>query len=111
MSDDTAGVAGGPNVGKFLDLSTGHLPQRWGVRADEGGDGLSNAPGVSANILPYGWLMWVPDDPDQYAEDEEGGVPPQEILVIQRYARKHGCDYVLFDRDADQVDDLPSWVW
>jgi hypothetical protein len=33
------------------------------------------------------------------------------VLTIQRYARTLGCDYVLFDADADRDDDLPIWDW
>jgi len=31
--------------------------------------------------------------------------------VRQRYAHGSGCDYVLFDDDADQVGDLSTWDW
>jgi hypothetical protein len=33
------------------------------------------------------------------------------VPVIQRYARLWDCDHVLFDADADRVDDLPVWNW
>jgi hypothetical protein len=32
---------------------------------------------------------------------------PEVVLAIQRYARSVGCDYVLFDRNADCIDELP----
>jgi hypothetical protein len=57
-----------------------------------------------------GWLMWVPNEPDAYAAEHTEG-PPAEVLAVQRYARTLDCDYVLFDRDADQVADLPAWDW
>jgi hypothetical protein len=28
-----------------------------------------------------------------------------------QYAQDLGCEYVLFDRDAEVIDDLPSWDW
>ena len=112
VSDDTTaeagGVAGGPHVGKFLDLSTDHLP-----KAYRGGL-LNSADGVTsygfAEEVGGGELLWVPADPDKHAEDyeEDDGVP-QEILVIQRYAREHGCDYVLFSDDAARDRNLPHW--
>jgi len=33
------------------------------------------------------------------------------VLTIQRLARAAGCDYVLFDADADRIDALPTWDW
>ena len=90
-------------VGRFLDLSTQHLPEHLGSH------GLSGQDGVIAYELPYGWLMWVPPDPSAHASDYPD-LPP-EVLAIQRYARALGCDYVLFDADADQVGDLPTWDW
>ena len=96
-------VATAPPVRRLLDLSTAHLPQHLGS------DGLSAADGVTAYQLAYGWLMWVPEDPDRHAADYPE-LPP-EVLTVQRYARRHGCDYVLFDRDADTVADLPTFTW
>jgi hypothetical protein len=86
-----------------LDLSTAHLPEPLGSH------GLADEDGVIAYPLPYGWLMWVPPDPDEHAADHPD-LPP-DVLTIQRYARRLGCDYVLFDRDAERVDDLPTWNW
>jgi hypothetical protein len=90
-------------IRKFLDLSTAHLPEYLGSHA------LSGVDGVTAYELCYGWLMWVPPDPDGHAADYPQ--LPAEVLTVQRYAREHACDYVLFDQDADVIDDLPTWDW
>jgi hypothetical protein len=89
----------------FLDLSTAHLPEHLGSH------GLSGEDGVTAYQLPYGWLMWVPPDPDAHAADYPD--LPAEVLAIKRYAHRLGGDYVLFhaDADADQVGDLPTRDW
>lgn len=89
-------------IRRFLDLSTQHLPP------DLGQNGLNAAPGVVAYELTHGWLMWVPDDPDESAQATDEPVPPL-VLAIQRYARKRYCDYVLFDSDGDLNADLPTW--
>lgn len=52
----------------------------------------------------------MPDDPDESAAAMRDTVPGV-VLDIQRYVRRHGCDYVLFDADAVRVDDLPTWDW
>ena len=93
-----------PDIRLLLDLSTAHLPEHLGS------GGLDAAPGVVAHRTTHGWLLWVPDDPDESGA-AFGDAVPAVVLAIQRYARRHGCDYVLFDADADRVDDLPSWDW
>jgi len=93
-----------PVIRPLLDLSTAHLPEHLGT------GGLATTPGVIAHPTDCGWLMWVPDDPDESATAMSDTVPAV-VLAIQRYARIHGCDYVLFDADAARIDDLPAWDW
>jgi|SRR5687767_15613501 len=103
----------GPAIMRVLDLSTAHLPPAYATE----GPGL--AEGVNADTLTYGWLMYVPENPDEHAgdyadpadpDDPTEGVPP-EILTVQRYARSHGCDYVRFDPDGLTDPNLPTWDW
>lgn len=93
-----------PRIRKFLDLSTAHLPEQYGSER------LAGAPGVTAYEFAYGWLMWVPDDPAESSAAGDEPVPA-EILLVQLYARLHGCDYVLFDKDAETNTDLPTFDW
>lgn len=105
-------------VRKFLDLATCHLPES-----------IMNGPIGPLNTIEgviayehgeYGYLLWVPDDPQEHADDypnpadedvcSDEGVPA-EVLAVQLYARSLDCDYVLFDRDADAIEALPTWEW
>jgi len=99
-------LTGGPasSVRLLLNLSNAHLPEQLGK------SGLDTAPGVLAHPTDSGWLMWVPNNPDQSAAATVDRVP-ETVLAIQRYARSLGCDYLLFDADADRVDNLPTWDW
>jgi hypothetical protein len=98
---------------KVLDLSIAHLPQQL-CASLSGWDGVT-AYALSTPDGNYGWLLHVPDDPDgyaaDYAETDEADGLPAEVLVIQRFARGLGCDYVLLDRDAERIDALPAWDW
>jgi hypothetical protein len=89
----------------FLNLSTAHLPPYLGTPG-----GLDTTAGVIAYATDNGFLLWVPDDPDESAQATTDPVP-DAVLAIQRYARQLGCDYVLFDADAEQVAALPTWDW
>lgn len=94
-----------PAIRRALNLSTAHLPKHLGTPG-----GLDAVAGVVAHATDVGFLLWVPDDPDQSAQVMIDSVP-EVVLAIQRYARAWDCDYVLFDADADCVDDLPVWDW
>src|SRR5262245_20831217 len=92
-----------PVIRRMLNLSTGHLPEQ--ICQD-----LAGVHGVIAHQTEYGWLMWVPTHPDKHARNYTPAIPA-EVLAVQRYARSHRCDYVLFDNIADFDDQLPSWDW
>jgi hypothetical protein len=91
-------------VRQFLDLSTRHLPDRFATQVN-----LTECDGLVVYEMRYGWLLWVPEDPD--AREDFGPDVPHEVLVVQRYARSLGCDYVMFDRDGPVDPQLPSWDW
>lgn len=92
-------------IRRMLNLSTAHLPQHLGTPG-----GLDAVAGIVAHTTDVGVLLCVPDDPDESAHAMADPVPAV-VLAIQRYARACGCDYVLFDTDADRVDELPVWDW
>ena len=52
----------------------------------------------------YGWFCYAHD------EDPQGNIP-LEMMNVFWFARENECDYVLFDRDADVIDELPVWEW
>jgi len=94
-----------PQIRSILDLSTAHLPEEFGQT-------LHELDGVIADLKgEYGYLMWVPPDPERWAWESVDGPAPAEILTVQVYARRFGCDYVLFDRDGPVNPDLPVWDW
>ncbi len=97
-------TTGDVTIRQMLALTTGHLPEQFGT------SGLDEIDGLVVDSTYHGWLMWVPDDPDDSAG---GSYPPipDVILNIQRYARLNGCGYVLFDTDFDVNPDLPYWSW
>ena len=83
-----------PDVRKFLDLSTGHLPQS--ARDSLEGGVLE---GVVSYTTAHGWFV--------YASAEPGYDTPEILLALFKYAQHHGCDYILFDSDAHYDTCLP----
>lgn len=91
----------GPRIRRVLELSTTHLP------AEMMGDDR-RAWGGTAGVYPYeyGFLLWVPDSPEESAKAAVDEVP-EPVLRIQAYARANDADFVLFDSDAEPDENLP----
>lgn len=87
-----------PEIRSFLTLSTAHITQLTGDR-------LSTNMGdiCVGGTIDYGWFI--------YADYENNGAIPDDLWGVMVYARANDCDYILFDRDADCIEYLPTWDW
>jgi hypothetical protein len=47
-----------------------------------------------ASCTPFGWFLWAHDEESDLSEF------PADLQACMRKAQEHGCDYILFDRDA-----------
>lgn len=90
------------DIRSFLILSTIHVPQSVAQMLDQ--TPREEWPLCGGHWSSYGWFLWC------HEEDVEGNIPP-ELMVVFDFARSKGCNYVLFDCDADQRDDLPQFEW
>ena len=92
-------------VRQFLDLSTGHLRpetrEAWsaGMAVDDEAMSLVSA-------TQHGFFVWA-GDASEGAEADEGW--PHDVADCRRRARAMGCDYLLFDADAEPVAGLPFY--
>ncbi len=104
-------ATGGPRAITMIDLSTNHLPAFIS-------EGLDTFDGVRAAEMESGWLLHVPSDLAAHVADHcrpVGNVRlcdiPVEVIALWEYARRFGATYILLDRDAECVADLPVWDW
>jgi hypothetical protein len=91
-----------PNIRKFLDLSTAHLSPSDRDHLDACA-APGSAFGVAVAKTEDGWFVYAPDPAD---EVDDRNLPPH-LQVISAYARAQGCDYILFDCDAEIDPALP----
>lgn len=90
------------SVLKFLDLSTGHLPNP---------DVFEGAAEMFVCFeRPEGWFVVVPELADIGHIEQKGDVD-RALVRIFRYAFERDCAYVLFDRDGFINPNLPRWEW
>jgi hypothetical protein len=82
-------------IRRFLDLSTGHLKPETRTLLDLICEGQQRGDITSwASCTPFGWFIWAGDEESDLTEY------PADLQDCMRKAQEHGCDYILFDRDA-----------
>jgi len=87
-------------ISKMLTVSTAHLTQE---TADKLSD--ESLPMVSYPN-EYGGFVYVPSNP---LEHEDG--LPHDIAAVFKLARRVRCEWIKFDRDADEVEGLKIYDW
>ena len=106
----------GLEIYRMLTLSTSHLTSETVNTLDAVINGLSTSPmpvcypkmDLYINEA-YGYFMHIADEDD--IDDEAEEKYPKDIKDVLAYARKHHCQWVMFDCDAEPVHELPTYEW
>lgn len=87
-------------VRRFLDLSNAHLTKedRALLEACAGHDTGE----LLCATTPYGWFVFACEERPQISDT---------LWALFHEARQHGCEYLLFDRDAASLDGFPVFDW
>ncbi|APT60293.1 MAG: hypothetical protein DI601_24560 [Azospirillum brasilense] len=87
-------------VRSFLDLSTAHLSKedRTLLDACAGHDTGE----VLCAMTPYGWFAFACEERPQISDT---------LWTLFQAARQRGCDHLLFDQDAPELDDFAVFDW
>lgn len=107
----------------MLVLSTAHVSQstasRMTVAAGMGNEkgNVQNTEGNGVGVIIYskgnhGWLVpIIAEDlkPDERFNHESE--TPEDLAAVLRYAMEKGCTWVMFDKDAEDVEYLPTFEW
>lgn len=92
----------------YLDLSTAHIKKQ----TDRFLDRESQWP--LTDIIAYkkwgGYFVFVPEH-DDLGNSLESDQIPMDLKRCIKFARKHGCNWILFDSDAEIVNELPTYRW
>jgi len=94
-------------IEKMLTLSTAHVTADTAAQLDDRlHQMLGTAPFICFQKDDYGWFVHVPAVPDPRHEQ----IPP-DLNACMAMARAEGCTWLMFDRDADPVEGLPTYDW
>lgn len=84
---------------KCLDLSTGHVPENFAK---------IKIPFRRVSHT-YGWILFLSTLDDE--KDEKQLANHKFLSEIYKYAKKHDCNIVNFDADAESIDELEKFNW
>lgn len=56
----------------------------------------------------YGFFVYALDKDDHIKDSWR---LPRELYEVMSFARRNGFTNILFDRDADRINELPCWEW
>ena len=87
-------------VRRFLDLSNAHLRSEDRALLDACA-GHDTGELLCAST-PYGWFVFACEERPQISDT---------LWALFEKARQHGCEYLLFDRDAASLDGFPLFDW
>jgi hypothetical protein len=106
-----------PGVRTYLDASTAHITQDDDTRlrawaALEPEDSKGSAPSRTIGHA-YGYFVHVALDEtaEEHDSDAREAGMSDGFFALMKYARQHGCCWINLDRDADQIDGLPTFNW
>ena len=89
----------GPQIDKVLVLSTAHVSKETATWLDVAA--ATEMHSVTRRAGGYGWFLSV----------HANRWHKLDLVAVRRLAVSHGCEWILFDRDAPAIVDLPTWSW
>ena len=90
-------------IAKMLVLSTGHIDEITASR-------MTDEPYTFEHVNVYGKgeYGWFVNVREEIADRE---AQPKSLADCLDFAARQGCQWIMFDRDGDQVDELPTYEW
>lgn len=96
------------HVRAILDISTAHVRKETAELLDAITMTGIDAPVIAHAKGEYGWLVYVSDDPSAQPNWSRVPVELQRLIL---FARRMGCDWIMFDRDGVVLEDFETWDW
>ena len=87
-------------IRRFLDLSNAHLTNEDRALLDACAGHDTGE--LLCATTPYGWFVFACEERPQISDT---------LWALFQEARQHGCEYLLFDRDAASLDGFPVFDW
>ena len=92
---------------KMLELSTAHVTKQTAEQLDELCSNRNYDDVIVYGKGEYGWIVYGYPSAD-YDPPENTPADLQDVITL---ARERGCYWIMFDRDADKIEDLKTYEW
>ena len=89
---------------KYLDISTGHITEKTNNLLMDNKDNEQFP--LVVLWTGYGFMINVP-----YNIDELERELPSDLISCLGFAKKHNCYWIVFDCDAEVIDELEQFEW
>lgn len=92
---------------KVLEASTGNVSEQTARFLDYLDADTGIEPDLPITYVKGGYGWWVRVNPDRADQSKV----PADLLGVISFAHQHGCEWVMFDCDADPIEGLPFYDW
>ena len=92
--------------GRYLVLGTVHVCMKTADLLDTWAALEPSSRPLAVASTHYGWFI-----PTRMPEEPDRQQIPKEVLAAMRFGCEQGCDYLLFDCDAGEIDGLTIFPW
>lgn len=93
-------------AGRYCVLTTAHVSTATASSLDEWCSSAATDRPINVASTVYGWFV-----PVREVDEPTQARLPADLLAAMKFARERGFDHILFDCDADGVEDLPQHNW
>ena len=98
-------------IAKMLVLSTWHLNHQTAALFDTAESSGVQVGDDHMTVYDKGQWGYIVPILDEFSDDDFRDMMPSDLLPVIDFALAQGCTWLMFDRDADQVDGLPVYEW
>jgi hypothetical protein len=97
-------------IAKMLILSTSHVTNETRLKMEQWAEGEADENGFIPTVYrkgDYGWIIHVHEAESEMDTDRF----PEDVTAAIVFARGQGCQWIMYDCDADEIDELPTYEW
>jgi hypothetical protein len=91
-----------------LEASSGNVSLETARKLDDADVDTGMQDDMPITYMKGGFGWWVRVSPELVDTPKK---TPADLLAVIDFARSQGCEWIMFDRDADPIPGLPTYDW
>ena len=94
-----------PEIRRLVVISTSHVSDKTAKLLDY--TKAHQWPCRGGPYREFGWFVYAQPENERAGRD----AVPDDLFAVMQWAQANGFDYILFDCDAEAVDELATYDW